>query len=73
MIDAIRAWWKSPSVFEVNQLFATTMAQSAAEREALEAEELAEERASAQGQSLPPPERDSGPDIFDGLTTGLRP
>ena len=73
MIDAITKWWRSPSVFEVNQLFATTMAQSAAEREALEAEELAEERAAAQGQSTPPPERDSGPDIFDGLTTSAHP
>jgi hypothetical protein len=72
MFDAIRLWWKSPSVFEVNQLFSDTLAKCIAAREAIEAEELAEERA-AQGDSLPPPARDSGPDVFDGLTTSAHP
>ena len=72
MFDAIRLWWNSPSVFEVNQLFTDTLAKCVAAREAIESEERAEERA-AQGDSMPPPERDSGPDVFDGLTTGLHP
>ena len=67
MFDAIAKWWRSPSLFDVNQLYAGTLAKCIAEREALDAEERADEPA---GQSLPPPERESGPDVLDGLSAG---
>ena len=70
MFDAIAKWWNSPSVFEVSQLYANTLAKCVAEREALDAEDRAEERAASQGDSLPPPERESGPDVLDGLSAG---
>lgn len=69
MFDAIAKWWRSPSLFDVNQLYASTLAKCIAEREALDAEERADEPAG----SLPPPARDSGPDVFDGLTTSAHP
>ncbi len=70
MFERVKSWWHSPSLFDVNQSFASTLAKSVAMREALDAEERAEERG---GQSLPPPERESGPDVLDGVSLGAHP
>ncbi len=61
-----------PGVFESRRRFSQAVAAS----RALLAEDAAAERALA-GDSEPPPpasaERDSGPDILDGMVSGLRP
>lgn len=74
MIQRARNWLSAPGVFESGRRFEQAMAAS----RALRAEDAAAERALA-GDSEPPPaapdpERDnSGPDILDGMVSGLRP
>lgn len=66
MMARLLAWWRSPGVLESRMMFARSMADSIAAREALDAEERV-------GDSAPPGPRDSGPDILDGLTTSAHP
>ena len=73
MFDAVRQWWRSPSIFEVNHLFSRTLSQCVAEREAIEIEELAEERGTGASEPPPPASRDSGPDVLDGVSLGAHP
>ena len=74
MIQRAREWLSAPGVFESGRRFSQAMAASTAFR----AEDAAADRALA-GDSEPPAaaasdaERDSGPDLFDGMTSSLRP
>ena len=73
MIQRARNWLSAPGVFESGRRFSQAMAASKAFR----AEDAAAERALA-GDSEPPAaasdaERDSGPDLFDGMASSLRP
>ena len=73
MVKRAREWLAAPGVFESGRRFTQAVAAS----RALLAEDAAAERALA-GDSEPPaaapdPERDSGPDLFDGMTSSLRP
>ena len=62
-------WWRSPGVLASRAAFAAAVAASVAVREALDAEE----RVGQLPESVPPVERDSGPDLFDGMASSLRP
>ena len=74
MYQRAKAWVGGFGVIESGRMFDRRLAES----RALRAEDAALERALA-GDSEPPPaaaadsERDSGPDLFDGMTSGLRP
>lgn len=66
MMARFLGWWRSPGVLESRSLFARSIADSVAEREALDAEERV-------GDSDPPGSRDSGPDVLDGVSVGAHP
>ena len=73
MLQRAKAWVGGFGVIESGRMFDRRLAES----RALRAEDAALERALA-GDSEPPAAaegdgRDSGPDLFDGMTSGLRP
>ena len=69
MVDAIQTWWKSPGIFEARRRFSVAVASS---RVGI-ADYQAAEREHEKPESLPPPERDSGPDVLDGVSLGVHP
>jgi len=69
MFDAIRDWWKSPGIFEARRRFSVAVASS---RVGI-ADYHAAEREHEKPDSVPPPERESGPDVLDGVSLGAHP
>lgn len=70
MMERIQAWLRAPGVFESRRRFAVVVAESRAAHPVY----LAAER-DADGDSVPPPsdERESGPDVLQGVSLGAHP